>query len=224
MSKVITLSGWGMAHDALANVTPDGTTHIDYSHFSNAEDFLKSLNGQKADVIVGWSQGGQLALRAISEGILKPKSLILLAAPYQFVANKEIKCGMDQDSFNLFYSHFESDPVKTLKRFITLVSLNDMNIHDILKKLRESFNTDNIMRWLYWLGELESFSCNSIDFTKVPKTFAVHGRDDTIVDFTQTSLFKSLIPDYNLEMFDSCGHAPHLHSEQSVREIIKAAL
>jgi pimeloyl-[acyl-carrier protein] methyl ester esterase len=224
MSKIITLSGWGMAHDSLANVTPEGAIHIDYSNFANAADFLQSVDGLEPDVLVGWSQGGQLALRAISEGALKPRSLVLLATPYQFVANKEIKCGMDPDSFNLFYNHFESDPVKTIKRFLTLISLNDKNIHEILKKLRESLNADNIMRWFYWLGELEGFSCNFIDFTKVPKTFAVHGRDDTIVDFTQTSLFKSLIPNYHLEVFDACGHAPHLHNEQMVREIIKSAL
>ncbi len=58
----------------------------------------------------------------------------------------------------------------------------------------------------------------------MPKTFSIHGRDDTIVDVTQTGLFKSLISDYALEIFDACGHAPHLHDEARVREIIKAAL
>ena len=224
MTKIITLSGWGMAHDALAGVVPDSATHLDYSNFKNIDTFFSSIKGESLDVVVGWSLGGQIALRAISENIIKPKALILLATPYQFVANKEIKCAMDRDSFNLFVSGFANDPVQTLNRFITLVSLNDTKAHEILTTLRQNKTKEHAGRWLYWLEELENFSCNELDFSKMPKTFAVHGRDDTIVDVTQTGLFKSLISDYTLEIFDYCGHAPHLHDEARVKEIIKAAL
>ncbi len=224
MSNIITISGWGQAHDALAEVVPSGATHLDYSNFKTADEFFESIRGQNPDVVVGWSLGGQLALRALSEGIITAKALVLLATPYQFVASKDIKCGMDRDTFNKFYTNFENDPVKTIKRFMTLISLNDTHLHDILTKLRHSTSTDHAVRWRVWLDELENFSCNAIDFSQIPKTYAVHGRDDTLVDITQTSLFKSLIKDYKLEVFDSCGHAPHLHDVARVAEIIKSAL
>lgn len=224
MTNIVTLSGWGQAFDALASVTPVGTTHIDYSNFANISDFFACIKKESPDIIVGWSLGGQLALRAISEGIIKPKALVLLAVPYQFVASKEIKCAMDRDSFRFFYSSFENDPVKTIKRFMTLISQNDTHGHEILKELRHNTKTENASRWLYWLDELENFSCSLLDFSNIPKTFAVHGRDDTIVDISQTGLFKSLIRDYKLEVFESCGHAPHLHDSARVRATIKAAL
>ncbi len=224
MSNIITISGWGQACNALEDVVPEGSTHIDYSNFRNFGKFLEEIKGKTADVIVGWSLGGQLALRAVSEGVIKPKAIILLATPYQFVVSKDVKCAMDRDTFNEFYNNFERDPVKTVKRFITLIGLNDSNAHEILTKLRNSVNTENASRWLIWLEELEKFSCNAIDFSQIPETYAIHGRDDTIVDITQTGLFKSLIRNYKLEIFETCGHAPHLHNAARVREIIQSVL
>ncbi len=219
MTRIVTISGWGQAYDALKAVTPDNATHFDYSNFASTAEFFKNLKGQNPDVVVGWSLGGQLALRAISEGVISPKSLVLIATPYQFVASKDIKCAMNIDNFNTFYNNFESDPVRTIKRFLTLISLNDSHAHDILVHLRNTTNTEHASRWLYWLEELEKFSCNSVDFSLVPKTFAIHGTDDTVVDSTQTGLFMPLIENYTLEAFTKCGHAPHLHDEARVREI-----
>ena len=224
MTNIMTFSGWGMAHDALANVTPEGSHHVDYSNFTSAQELFKSLKGQSPDVLVGWSLGGQLALRAISDGILAPKKLILLATPYQFVANKEVKCAMDKDTFSIFVRDLGRAPEMTLKRFITLISLNDANAYDIITKLKQTTSMENSKKWFYWLEELENFSCNSIDFSIIPTTYAIHGRDDTIVDSTQTGLFKSLIADLHLEIFDHCGHAPHLHDEARVKAIIQSAL
>lgn len=224
MNNIVTLSGWGQAFDALANVVPNGATHIDYGNFTNITGFFESIGKQNPDIVVGWSLGAQLALRAISEGIITPSHLVLIAAPYQFVANKDVKCGMDMDSFRFFYSNFENDPVKSIKRFMTLIAQNDTNIHAILTELRSTTKTENAARWLYWLDELENFSCNSLDFSQIPKTIAIHGRDDTIVDISQTGLFKSLIADYTLEVFESCGHAPHLHNAERVKAIIETIL
>lgn len=222
MSKIVAITGWGQAHDALKNVVPEGSTHVDYSQHSSAADFFRTLKNLSPDIIVGWSLGGQLALRAISEDFITAKALVLLATPYQFVANKEIKCAMNVDNFNSFHNNFTSDPVRTLKRFMTLISVNDSNAHDVLAHLRQNTNTEHASRWLYWLEELESFSCNSVDFSKMPKTIIIHGADDTVVDITQTSLFMPLIMQHSLEVFKKCGHAPHLHDEARVREIISS--
>src|SRR5690349_8984668 len=124
MSNVFTISGWGQAHDSLASIAPDSATHLDYSNFTNIGAFFDSIKGQAPDILVGWSLGGQIALRAISDGIIKPKKLVLLATPYQFVASKDVKCAMDRDTFNLFHTGFENDPVKAIKRFLTLISMN----------------------------------------------------------------------------------------------------
>jgi pimeloyl-ACP methyl ester carboxylesterase len=224
MNNIITISGWGQSSDSLANVAPEGALHLDYSKFANINDFFESIKGHNPDLVIGWSLGGQIALRAISEEIINPKALCLIATPYQFVVSKEIKCAMDRDTFNLFYRNFENDPVKTIRRFATLISLNDIHAHDILVKLRQGADIEHASKWLYWLEELENFSCNSLDFSKVPKTFAIHGRDDTLVDVTQTGLFKSLIKDYTLKVLENCGHAPHLHDSIQVSKIIQAAL
>lgn len=224
MSKILAFSGWGQEYDSLSGVTPEDTIHIDYSKYANMSELFADMHHYNPDVVIGWSLGGQLALRIISEEIFAPACLVLIATPYQFVANKEIKCAMDRDNFNQFYENFKVDPVKTMKRFASFVAMNDSNMHGVLSSLRQREEGNNLLRWLPWLDELESFSCNRLDFMDIPKTYAIHGRDDSLVDVTQTGLFKPLIKEYHIEIFEHCGHAPHLHDEKRVQEIIKQAL
>jgi pimeloyl-[acyl-carrier protein] methyl ester esterase len=222
MNKAITISGWGQNFDALENIAPNAH-HIDYKNCSNIEEFFDKIKGQTPDVLIGWSLGGQLALRAIDAGLLAPKLLVLLATPFQFITGKGLKCGMDPDTFHGFEKDFAEDPIKTLKQFSVLVAKNDAKAKEIIAKLKQNDN-ENISNWQYWLQELGEFSCQKLNFSKAPKTLVIHGCDDTIVDYTQSGIFRPLIKNYKSFIFENCGHAPHLHDENQVRSLINEAL
>jgi pimeloyl-ACP methyl ester carboxylesterase len=222
MTNTLTLSGWGQAHDALETIAP-GANHFNYRDFADVESLFDSLRSTKCEILIGWSLGGQLALRAIDAGILAPKLLVLLATPYQFLSDKILRCGMDADTFHAFENQFARNPEETLAQFALLVAKNDSAAKQIITKLK-SQKTDNAKSWRHWLEELRDFSCSKLNYSNFPKTISIHGRDDTIVDVTQAGIFHPLIKNYQSFIFEKCGHAPHLHDAEKVKELIAEAL
>lgn len=220
--NTLTFSGWGQAPDALANIAPNAT-HIKYRDYPDTSSLFTSIKGTACDLLIGWSLGGQLALRAVDSGVLKPKLLVLLATPFQFLSSKSFKSGMDGDTFHAFETSFHNNPEATLEQFALLIAKNDSNAKRIITYLK-SQPKQNPDKWSHWLEELRTFSCSKLSFNNMPKTIAIHGRDDTIVDVAQAGILHPLIADYTCHIFEKCGHAPHLHDEKQVIEIINSAL
>ena len=97
--KTLALSGWGQPYDALKELLPDAK-HMDYARYDTPEAALSAMAdtamGYKR--IVGWSLGGQLAVRAIAAGLVMPEKLVLIATPFQFVEMGKHSLGMRRDS------------------------------------------------------------------------------------------------------------------------------
>lgn len=223
MKNIVTFSGWGQDYDALENIAPDAT-HINYKDFDSVEALFESLDGVDCDIAIGWSLGGQLALRAINSDVIKPESLVLIATPFQFISGPSLKYGIDIDSFNEFMNNFSNNPEKTLLQFSLLIAQGDKDAKQIAKRLRNS-NKEDAIKWLYWLEQLRNFNCQTMDYNKIPPTLAIVGSSDNVVDASQADLFRPLIRSgYKTEILDNCGHAPHLHDEQKVRQLILGAV
>lgn len=216
--QTITINGWGQNNGYLNNLIP-ASREIKYGHLNKINDFYAEFQNTKCDVLIGWSLGGQMAIRAVEKKIVSPKLLVLISTPFQFVNSKEIRCGITKSIYANFVREYNSDPINTLRKFSVMISRNDDNAKNILEELRKSEQKEE--NWKRWLFELGEFSCKDIDFKDFPKTLIIHGRDDSIVDVTNTSLFLSLIKDCKVEVFDGCGHAPHIHSHDKVSKIIQ---
>ncbi len=182
-------------------------------------DFLKD-GSQKfnPEILVGWSLGGQLAVRLIEKKILKPKLLILIAPPFQLVKDARIHAGMGPAAFKKFRDDFTSAPDKTLKQFAILTSMNDRNASAIARGL--DVNEKNFAQLTFWLDELARFSCFDVDFSDMPPTLYFHGAGDMIVPVSQAEYFKDRIADFHAKIFTQCGHAPQLNDVDSLRRII----
>lgn len=216
--NIVTLSGWGQGHDSLKTIAPSAI-HFDYSGFNSVEDAFAELGKIECDVIIGWSLGGQLALRAVEQVILKPQKIILIAAPFQFVKSSDIEFATSGVVFDTFLASFKNFPEKTLRGFASLIAKGDINDREIICKLSQ-MQTEEPLRWLYWLEELGNFSCSVIDFASIPETTIIHGKNDIVTDYRQTDFFKKHITNCNLHILDNCGHAPHLHDSHKVKELL----
>lgn len=225
MSNILCLSGWGQKFDSLEKIfhdqvfLPFSVSSLDYSLFNSAEDlffYTSSLKNPK--ILVGWSLGGQLAIRLIEKEIFAPQLLILLAPPFLMIKDERISAGMSQTTFNEFYQNFSIAPNQTLKKFAILTAMNDRNANEIAKNL--DINDQNFEQLQFWLEELSRFSCFTVDFTKMPRTLYFHGAGDMIVHINQAEYFKNRIKNFRTEIFKNCGHAPHLSNLAMVRKII----
>lgn len=224
--KILCLSGWGQKSDSLEFIfkesffDPFFVSSFDYSTFASTEDFFTAIKSQKQnpEILIGWSLGGQLALRLIAKKILTPKLLILLAPPFQMIKDERIHAGMSQATFTEFHKNFSDAPNKTLKQFSILTAMNDQNSAEIARNL--DIREQNFEQLKFWLEELSRFSCFNLDFTNMPRTLFIQGAGDMIVHASQANYFKERITNCRLEIFKNCGHAPHLNDVASLKKLI----
>ena len=229
MKSILCLSGWGQNFKSLEAIFCENIKQkfnilsLNYSSFegfSKFEDSLKSL--YNPDLIIGWSLGGQIALRLIQNKILSPKLLILIAPPFQLVKDNRVQAGMSLKTYDDFYNNFYRAPDATLKKFAILSIMNDKNKSQMLKNLEIS--EENHEKLTIWLEELKNFSCFDLDFSNIPPTLFFIGAGDMVVHYSQSKYFAERINDFELHIFENCGHTPHLSNNELFNEILTKKL
>lgn len=224
--KILCLSGWGQKFESLefifndANFDPFFVSSLDYSALTDVEQFfcLVKFRNLNPEILVGWSLGGQLAIRLIERKILTPKLLVLIAPPFQMVKDEKITAAMTQNTFAEFRDNLVKAPSQTLKKFSILTAMNDRNAAEIARHLE--VNDKNFDGLVYWLDELKRFSCFDVNFSEMPKTLFFQGAGDMIVHESQAQYFKERIKNFRLEIFRNCGHAPQLSDIERMRKVI----
>ena len=138
------------------------------------------------------------------------------------VKDSRIQAGMSQKTYNEFFNNLSQAPNATLKKFSILSIMNDKNKSQIMKNLEIS--DENHQKLLIWLQELKDFSCFDFDFTNMPPTLFYIGAGDMVVHNSQSKYFADRINDFELHIFDNCGHAPHLSNKELFNEILTKKL
>lgn len=218
--KTLTLSGWTQPADALARALPGEYDVFDYSDYASPEASFEGLKKHfaHADSVIAWSMGGQLALRAIAAGALKPKQLTLLGVPWRFVGAE----GMGLRTFELFRDNYSADPARTKERFHALVAMGDAHHRRIKRELDHHPKVEDAARWLPWLDELGRHALSVTGFENIPPTLIIHGRGDAIVPHAQARKLYGMLPGATLSVWKDAGHAPHLHDTPRLIQEIQA--
>lgn len=219
MTKITILSGFGQEPETFKNVFSNkDVIALDYLETKNFEDLLtRDLKAYDNEVVIGWSLGGQVAIRLIEKQILKPKLLILIATPFQFVENDKNEVGMPLELFNQFQNVLDENPAQALAYLGHLTSLQDKNPEDVLNYMVAVQNTDNLNSWLQ---ELKNFNCFNVDFKNFPKTIYICGDGDAVVNSKQYTYFNERLGDFEVQTIFSCGHAPHFSHKNEFLNII----
>lgn len=216
---IISLTGWGQRADSLGSVFKElgNIESMDYRPFASGNAFIAEMavKRQRCDILIGWSLGAQLAVRLVAAGALKPKLLVLLAPPFRYVGPK----GVSSIAFQLFYKAFCAFPPGAMQRFAAQIGIGDRDAEKIVQTLH--IDEANHESWKSWLKELAVFDCKSLAFKGFPPSLVIHGLQDAVTPFFQSQLFKENLPNCRLELVTQCGHAPHLHDPESVRQWIK---
>ena len=220
--STMALSGWGQPHDSLAAIAPDAT-HIDYAQHELAEALgLIAHEGSTHDTVIGWSLGGQLAVRAIAAGMLRPKRLVLITVPFQFVQTPERAIGMKRDLYDKFRGNYARNSARTLDKAWELIAKGDEKEETVRAYMAKGSKEDTQTRkWLYWLDALDGFSCEELNFSDFPPTLLINGTGDAVVEHAQQSQFASRILGAKSITVQGAGHAPHWHDSAQLQEWIK---
>ena len=220
--RILALSGWGQPHDALSDLAPNAR-HVDYARHSSAHAALLDIKAHnpEPDILLGWSLGGQLAVRSVADGLIRPRKLVLIATPFQFVKNPKLPLGMPRDVFDTFRDNYSNAPERTLRKAWELIALDDTQAGTVRSHLsKQDKQTVLAKDWLQWLNILETFSCDGLHMADFPPTTLIHGEADLVVHHEQVLGFCERIPHAKLWSLAGCGHAPHWHDADLVKQVM----
>lgn len=227
MKKILCLTGWAQNHDSLELFLKQSSlissnyqiNSIDYLNENSFEQLSKTIaNYSPTEVVIGWSLGGQLALRLLASQVLKAKNLILIAPPFQLVKDSRIISGITPAIKQRVFDLLENNADQMLKEFITLMALNDKNAKQLIKTI--NINNHNLEQLKFWYQTLANYSCFDLDFSKIPNTLYFHGHGDMVVHISQKQYFENRIANFHQVLFTNCGHAPHLsHTKEMLDSI-----
>lgn len=216
--KITVISGFGQEPKTFKNVFSNkDTIALNYLETKNFEDLLTlDLKAYDNEVVIGWSLGGQIAIRLIEKQILKPKLLILIATPFQYVQNETNKIGVMPSNFESFRNVLNFDSIEALKYLAYLSAGGDENSDDVILNMVNKPN-ENLINWL---DQLKDFSCFDISFKNFPKTIYICGDSDAVIDSSQYKYFQERIENFELKVIKNCGHAPHFSHKNEFLNII----
>lgn len=211
------LSGWTQPTDALAHLADDAVL-FDYSDYATPDEAIEAMRKIKPTHAVGWSMGGQLALRAMTAGAIAPKHLTLIAAPQRFVGAH----GMGQETFHLFRESYATDPARTKMRFNGLIAKGDARMREVMEMLGHHPKVEDVARWLGWLDDLGRYEFPHATLASAVPILIIHGMNDHIVPHAQGEQLARQLPNATLNSWANVGHAPHVHDVVRVRAEILA--
>lgn len=232
------LHGWGMnarVFDSLAGLLADDfdVRPLDLpGHGGRAEltentlqAWADDLAGQLPDdaIVLGWSLGGQVAMRAALDHPRKVARLVLLASTPKFVAAADWDRGVDAGDLEAFGAALRADPDATLLRFLSLQTRGMAGQKALLQELRQTMLGGPaaadaalaaglaILRDSDLRGELPGLA---------QPTLVLHGALDTLTPAAAGTWLAAALPAAQHLELPRAAHAPHLSHAEAVADAI----
>jgi len=208
--RALDLPGHG-GRDALADNTLQGW----------ADDLVQQLPDNAT--LLGWSLGGQVAMRAALDHPHRIARLVLLASTPKFVATEDWARGMASADLEEFGAALLADPQATLLRFLSLQTRGMPGQKTLLQQLRQTLLAAPAPRSEALAGGLAILRDTDLrsELSRLTQpTLVLHGALDTLTPPAAGTWLAETLPAAQHVEFPRAAHAPHL----SHREAVAAAI
>ena len=226
--KLVLLHGWGMNAAVWGPLLPSLSAHFQVTlielpgHGDSPPAAAADLSEWAAACLavappnahwLGWSLGGQIALRAARLAPARVNRLSLIAATPRFVQGDDWPCAMPAATFEQFAAALGDDPNATLARFLGLQVRGAEHARETLRLLRAELaqrrpaSAAGLVQGLELLlrndlrAELQQLSCPS---------HWLFGARDTLVPAALHPRLSEALPQARIETIPGAGHAPFL--------------
>lgn len=172
---------------------------------------------------LGWSLGGQFALRAALDHPAQVRGVVMVASSPRFVAGEDWPHGVSTSLFGDFGDALQRDFRGTLEGFLALESLGSESAREELRSLRaQAFargepSAKALQEGLRLLDKLDLR--DELSSLQVPSLW-LSGRRDRLVPAGAMPAAAALAPDARSVVIDGAGHAPFLGAADRVAEEI----
>lgn len=175
--------------------------------------------------VVGWSLGGQVALRWAQQHPAQVKKLILVATTPSFVQQDGWSCAMAADTLQEFAASLLQNHALTLKRFLALQLRGSENERELLLDLRTRLFARGEPDVAALKGGLEILRDTDLRAELVnimQPTLLIAGERDMLTPQAASEYMAHTMPNTQLEVIGGASHAPFLsHREQFVTAVQK---
>ncbi len=235
---LVMLHGWGsngaIFHSIAQLLSKQYTLHLvdlpgsglsrpidPYHLYALAESVADQLPAN-ADVL-GWSLGGQVAMRIALDRPDMVRRLVLVGATPCFVNKPDWETGVQPRVFDDFARDVNLDYQKTMLQNITLQCMNAKDARKTIKILREKFlerpaaNTQAIRHGLQVL--LDTDLREEVQYLRKP-TLLIHGDRDNLAPVQAAHWMMQNLPVGFLRVISGSAHAPFLsHQAQFIEAL-----
>lgn len=174
-------------------------------------------------ILLGWSLGGQVAMRAALDHPGRVARLILLATTPRFVASQDWPHGMAADDLATFGQALFADPGATLLRFLSLQTRGAPDQKALLQTLRQTLQAvpaPDTRALEAGLAMLRDTDLRSELQALTQPTLVLHGGLDTLTPVGAGAMLASGLPHALYHVFPRAAHAPHLSHVDAVADAI----
>ena len=168
---------------------------------------------------LGWSLGGQFALRAALDHPHAVRGLVMIASSPRFVVGEDWTHGVGAQLFRDFGEALAKDFRGTLEGFLALEALGSAHAQDELRSLRaQAFARGEpaqraLLEGLALLDQLDTR--DELPMLRVPSLW-LSGRRDRLVPAGAMPAAAALAPDARSVVIPQAGHAPFLGDPDAV--------
>jgi pimeloyl-[acyl-carrier protein] methyl ester esterase len=190
-----------------------------------ADDLAQQLPDNA--LLLGWSLGGQVAMRAALDHPRKVARLVLLSSTPRFVAAEDWARGMAADDLQDFGTALLADPQATLLRFLSLQTRGVSDQKTLLQQLRQSLQALPQASSEALLGGLSILRDTDLR-GQLPQlaqpTLVLHGALDTLTPAAAGAWLADALPAARHVQLARAAHAPHLsHPTEVAAAIVRFA-
>lgn len=174
--------------------------------------------------LLGWSLGGQVAMRAALDHPHKITRLILLASTPKFVASEDWGRGMALADLQEFGAALMADPQATLLRFLSLQTRGMPGQRALLQQLRQTMlaaPAANGAALAAGLAILRDADLRTELACLAQPTLVLHGALDILTPPAAGAWLAETLPAARHIEFSRAAHAPHLSHGEEVAAAIR---
>jgi pimeloyl-[acyl-carrier protein] methyl ester esterase len=187
-----------------------------------ADDLAQQLPEQS--MLLGWSLGGQVAMRTALDHPHKVSRLVLLASTPAFVATADWQAGMARDDLEIFGTALIADQTATLLRFLSLQTRGMADQKMVLHALRQAFLSvpqADTSALASGLDMLRHTDLRAVLPQLVQPTLVVHGALDMLTPPAAGTWLAATLPHARQLILTRAAHAPHVSHSLEVAAAIR---
>ncbi|MEO1886516.1 MAG: pimeloyl-ACP methyl ester esterase BioH [Methyloprofundus sp.] len=202
-------------HGLSANLTPYTLEAV--------VDAIYAQLPEQASVLVGWSLGGNLALRLAEKYPERIRSLVLVASNPHFIKTESWP-GMHPQVLQVFTDNLQRNCSQTLLRFMSLQVQGKADAKSSLRQIKRAMcecATPNIEALMSGLDILKSTDQREIlRVLKIP-LLMIFAEQDTLVPATVAEQCRLLSKQIDLKIIPGAGHIPFITHRQQMLSLMQ---